>query len=97
MKEAARLEDVAEEVVRFPGGGAALLKADELFRWAQKSSLWPLTASTILPIQSMLIPYSHRSPGSNRSGVVKAAFAHVVMPGVLVTLWYWAISGRQSS
>ena len=38
-----RLEEVAEEVVRFPGGGVAVLKSDRLFRWAQKSSLWPLT------------------------------------------------------
>ena len=42
-REGAALEDVAEEVVRFPGGGAALLQADVLFRWAQSSSLWPLT------------------------------------------------------
>ncbi len=28
------LEEVAEEVVRFPGGGAALIRSDELFRWA---------------------------------------------------------------
>jgi NADH dehydrogenase (ubiquinone) Fe-S protein 7 len=39
----ARLEDDAEEVVRFPGGGAALFRSDVLFAWAQKSSLWPLT------------------------------------------------------
>jgi len=39
----ASIDDIAEEVVRFPGGGAAVLKADVLFRWAQKSSLWPLT------------------------------------------------------
>ena len=32
----------------------------------------------------MLIPYSQRSPGSKSSGVVSAAFVHVVMPGVLV-------------
>ena len=37
------LEDISEEVVRFPGGGVALLKSDTLFHWAQKSSLWPLT------------------------------------------------------
>jgi len=45
----------------------------------------------------MLIPYSHLSPGSNSSGVVSAALVHVVMPGVLVMLWYCAISGRQIS
>jgi len=45
----------------------------------------------------MLIPYSHRSPGSNNKGVVSAAFVQVVMPGVLVALWYCAISGRQIS
>ena len=39
----ASIDDIAEEVVRFPGGGAAIIKADALFRWAQKSSLWPLT------------------------------------------------------
>ena len=37
------LEDIAEEVVRFPGGGIALLRTDALFHWAQKSSMWPLT------------------------------------------------------
>jgi NADH-quinone oxidoreductase B subunit len=37
------LEDIAEEVVRFPGGGIAMLRSDTLFDWAQKSSLWPLT------------------------------------------------------
>jgi NADH-quinone oxidoreductase B subunit len=40
---AVRLEDFAEEVVRFPGGGIATLRSDVLFHWAQKSSLWPLT------------------------------------------------------
>ncbi len=37
------LEDIAEEVVRFPGGGIAMLRTDTLFHWAQKSSMWPLT------------------------------------------------------
>ena len=37
------IEEIAEEVVRFPGGGTALLRSDKLFHWAQKSSLWPLT------------------------------------------------------
>ena len=41
--EGSRLEDVAEEVVRFPGGGIALLRTEALFQWAQSSSLWPLT------------------------------------------------------
>ena len=48
------------------------------------SSFWPEAASTILPAQSMLMPYSHRSPGSKSSGVVSAAFVQVVMPGVFV-------------
>jgi NADH-quinone oxidoreductase subunit B len=38
-----RLEEVAEEVVRFPGGAVALFRSEELFRWAASSSLWPLT------------------------------------------------------
>ena len=50
------------------------------------SSFAPLAFSTILPAQSMLIPYSHRSPGSNINGVVKAAFVHVIMPGVPVAV-----------
>jgi hypothetical protein len=50
------------------------------------SSFWPDTFSTILPTQSMLMPYSQPSPGSNSSGVVSAAFVHVVMPGVFVTV-----------
>jgi NADH-quinone oxidoreductase B subunit len=37
------LDEVADEVVRFPGGGAALFRSDKLFRWAQTGSLWPLT------------------------------------------------------
>ena len=65
--------------------------------WKYRSSFWPLAASTILPAQSMLMPYSQRSPGSNRSGVVSAALAQVVMPGVPVVSWYLAISGCQIS
>jgi len=34
----------------------------------------------------MLMPYSHRSPASNSSGVVRAAFVQVVMPGVPVAV-----------
>ena len=34
----------------------------------------PLTASTIFPAQSMPMPYSQRSPGSNRSGMRSATF-----------------------
>ena len=41
--QGSRLEDVAEEVVRFPGGGIAMLRTEALFQWAQSSSLWPLT------------------------------------------------------
>ena len=37
------LEDISDDVVRFPGGGIALLRSEALFHWAQKSSLWPLT------------------------------------------------------
>ncbi len=65
--------------------------------WKYRSSFWPLAASTILPAQSMLMPYSQRSPGSNRSGVVSAALAQVVMPGVPVAVWYWRSPGRQIS
>ena len=45
-------------------------------------SVWPLTASTILPAQSMLMPYSQRSPGSNNSGSVSALFLHSVTLGM---------------
>jgi NADH-quinone oxidoreductase B subunit len=37
------LEEVAEEVVRFPGGGIAMIRSEALFNWAAKSSMWPLT------------------------------------------------------
>ena len=43
MEQPRSIDDIAEEVVRFPGGGAAVVRSDLLFRWAQKSSLWPLT------------------------------------------------------
>ncbi len=42
-KPVVRLEDIADEVVQFPGGGLALIRSDKLFAWAQKSSLWPMT------------------------------------------------------
>ena len=35
-----------------------------------------------LPTQSMLMPYSQRSPGSKASGRVSALFSQVVMPGM---------------
>jgi hypothetical protein len=34
---------------------------------------WPLTVSTMRPAQSMLMPYSQRSPGSNAGGAFSAA------------------------
>ena len=45
----------------------------------------------------MLIPYSHRSPGSNIRGVVNAAFVQLVIPGVPVAVWYWMIPWFQIS
>ena len=56
----------------------------KMLSWKYRSSFWPLAASTILPAQSMLIPYSQRSPGSKSRGVVNAAFVQVMMPGVPV-------------
>lgn len=41
----------------------------------------PRTASTTRPHQSMFEPYIHRSPGSNSSGVVSAAFDPVITLG----------------
>ena len=41
----------------------------------------PLTAATTLPSHSMLTPYSHASPGSCTSGVRRAAFSQVMIPG----------------
>ncbi len=40
-------------------------------------SRWPVTASTTWPAQSMLLPYSHRSPGSNSRGVLSDALLAV--------------------
>ena len=51
------------------------------FSFMTTPSFFPLTASTALPTKSMLMPYSHRSPGSKRSGVRKAAFWQPVIPG----------------
>ena len=61
-------------------------RGPKMFSRKYRSSFWPPAASTILPTQSMLIPYSHRSPGSNISGVVSALFVQVVTPGVPVTV-----------
>ena len=60
VREPQRLEDIAEEVVRFPGGGAALLRADDLFRWAQKSSLWPLTFGLACCAIEMMATFASR-------------------------------------
>ena len=38
-RQASSIESIAEEYVRFPGGGVALLRSDRFFNWAQKSSL----------------------------------------------------------
>jgi len=54
------LEDISEEVVRFPGGGAALLKSDVLFHWAQKSSLWPLTFGLACCAIEMMATFASR-------------------------------------
>jgi hypothetical protein len=45
-------------------------------------SFWPLTATTIFPAQSMSMPYSQRSPGSNSSGSVSALFLQPVTLGI---------------
>src|SRR6478736_7429496 len=45
----------------------------------------------------MLMPYSQRSPGSNASGVVRAAFLQLMMPGRLAAFTYWAVSASQRS
>ncbi len=49
--------------------------------------VWPLTASTMRAAQSMLMPYSQRSPGSNTSGCSIAARLQLMMPGVPVAAW----------
>jgi hypothetical protein len=55
----------------------------------------PLTASTALPTQSMLMPYSQRSPGSDASGMVSALFSQVVMPGMPARSMYCPIAAFQ--
>ena len=54
------IEDISEEVVRFPGGAAALLKSDALFHWAQKSSLWPLTFGLACCAIEMMATFASR-------------------------------------
>ena len=46
------------------------------------SSGWPLVASTRRPTQSMLMPYSQRSPGSKISGVRMDATLPVAREGM---------------
>ena len=41
----------------------------------------PVMPSTTWPAQSMLLPYSQSSPGSNRSGDLSAAFEEVMTLG----------------
>ena len=41
----------------------------------------PRMPSTTWPAQSMLVPYSHFSPGSNSSGVISACFDEVITEG----------------
>lgn len=60
-KPAARIEDISEEVVGFPGGGIALLRADVLFHWAQKSSLWPLTFGLACCAIEMMATFAGRN------------------------------------
>ena len=40
-----------------------------MFFWKYCSSVKPLTVSTSRPLQSALVPYCQREPGSNISGV----------------------------
>jgi NADH-quinone oxidoreductase subunit B len=54
------IDDLAEEVVRFPGGGIALLKSDALFHWAQKSSMWPLTFGLACCAIEMMATFASR-------------------------------------
>ena len=46
------------------------------------SSVWPLTASTVLPTKSMLMPYSQPVARIECDGVFRAAFLQVMMPGI---------------
>ncbi len=55
-----RLEDIADEVIRFPGGGIALVRSDVLFHWAQKSSLWPLTFGLACCAIEMMTTFANR-------------------------------------
>lgn len=41
----------------------------------------PVIPSTTSPAQSMLVPYSHRVPGSNSSGVRREAIDAVMILG----------------
>lgn len=50
--------------------------------WAITSpSRFPVIPSTTWPHQSMLLPYSHRVPGSKSSGVLSAALDAVITLG----------------
>ena len=49
-----------EEVVRNPAGSVALFKSDQLFKWAQKSSLWPLTFGLACCAIEMMATFASR-------------------------------------
>jgi NADH-quinone oxidoreductase B subunit len=53
-------EKLAEEVVSRPGGAVALFKSEQLFRWAQKSSLWPLTFGLACCAIEMMATFASR-------------------------------------
>lgn len=50
----------------------------------------PVMPSTTCPTQSMFVPYSHFEPGSNRSGVMIAAFDEVITLGCP-----WSVARRR--
>ncbi len=52
--------------------------------WQYAPRVWPVTASTIRPTQSMPMPYSQRVPGSNINGTRNACFLSVAKRGQLV-------------
>jgi hypothetical protein len=50
-------------------------------RWKTSPRRLPVMLSITCPAQSMLVPYSQRSPGSNSNGVISAALDAVMTLG----------------
>jgi len=70
-----RIEGVSEKAISSMPSGAKIRST------ITSPRRLPRMLSTTCPHQSMLLPYSHLSPGSNSSGVISDAFEQVITLG----------------